>query len=75
MLQQPREKREEKRLVPDPSTTVSYTYTQSSNGGVSLVLGGAEMHVAEPIFVLAGPNVIRVLRAYSEGGMTDQLCY
>jgi hypothetical protein len=33
------------------------------------------MQVAEPIFVLAGPNVIRVLRAYSEGGMTDQLCY
>jgi hypothetical protein len=27
------------------------------------------------IFVLAGPNVIRVPRAYSEGGMTDQLCY
>jgi hypothetical protein len=33
------------------------------------------MQVAEPIFVLAGPNVIRVPRAYSEGGMTDQLCY
>ncbi len=30
MLQQPREKQEEKRLVPDPSTTVSYTYTAAT---------------------------------------------